>query len=219
MHVFSILRDAWYFYSRHLGAIARLCLPLLLLESTARLVLEQAGSATDAPLRDLLVGLLFYPLYNGALILFIDSRNRGLAPGTGALLRRSLPYWLPLATVSGLSTLLVMFGTSLFILPGLWLMAKLALSEYLLVLRGQSPLSALRDSFRLTRGHLATLLGCVVCVIVPLWILDAWLLDALPETAAAPVRIMAESALGLAHLFASVAFFRCYMLIAPEQPA
>lgn len=32
MHMFSVLRDSWHFFSHNLLAITRLCLPLIVLE-------------------------------------------------------------------------------------------------------------------------------------------------------------------------------------------
>ncbi len=40
MNVLAILRDAWFFYSRHFLTIVRLCLPLILLESLTRLGID-----------------------------------------------------------------------------------------------------------------------------------------------------------------------------------
>src|SRR3990167_7960446 len=102
MNAFHVLRDAWYFFSHNLAAIARLCLPLL----------------------------------------------------------------------AGLSTLAIMLGASLFVLPGLWIMIKLAFAEYLLVLRGLSPIKALHESFELTSGYFWQILTCVLCVMLPLWLLS-----------------------------------------------
>ena len=47
MNVLSILRDAWFFYSRNLLSIARLCLPLILLESLARLAIDHLFGKGD----------------------------------------------------------------------------------------------------------------------------------------------------------------------------
>jgi len=153
MNVLAILRDAWFFYSRHFLTIVRLCLPLILLESLTRLGIDHWLGDNAPPALDLLVGLIFYPLYVGALILFLDARSRGHDPALGAVYARALPLWPALAVLSGLGTLLILLGASLFVLPGIWVMVKIAFAEYLLVLRGLTPLAALKQSFQLTRGH------------------------------------------------------------------
>ena len=146
MNAFSILRDAWYFYHRHVTSLALLCLPLLLLESLTRHLLsphvgEWQGSA------DLLAGLVFYPVYGAALILYLDTRTRGLTPGAAQLLAMALRLWPALALLTAVSSLLILLGASLFILPGLWLMVRLAFADFLLVHRGddQSAAGLVRD--------------------------------------------------------------------------
>lgn len=153
MNMTSALRDAWYFFSHNLLAIARLCLPLIVLEG---LLLQQVTSLVDAEsatLWRLLAGLLFYPLYSAALILFLDARSQGQQPRARDLLAASLRLWPSFALLAGLNTLAILLGASLFVLPGIWLMVKLAFAEYLLVLRGLSPMKALHESFQLSSGY------------------------------------------------------------------
>ena len=75
----------------------------------------------------------------------------------------------------GLGTLLILLGASLFVLPGIWVMVKIAFAEYLLVLRGLTPLAALKQSFQLTRGRFLLVLGCVMTVLLPVWMLEVWI--------------------------------------------
>lgn len=214
MNVLSILRDAWFFYSRNLASIARLCLPLIAIESCARLGVEHLFGKGALPAQELLVGMVFYPLYIGALILFLDARSHGHAPPLREVLARALPLWPSLAVLAGLGTLLIMLGASLFVLPGLWVMVKIAFAEYLLVLRGLSPLAALKESFLQTRGHFLLVLGCILAVLLPLWILEAWLAAQFwaGETPPGLIAVLVDSAVGLVQLLATVVLFRCFML-------
>lgn len=217
MNVFSILRDAWFFYSRNLGSIARLCLPIIFLESCTRLAIEHLFGRNAFPAQDLLLGMIFYPLYIGALILFMDARSRGYEPPLRAVWARTVPLWPALALLAGLGTLLIMLGASLFVLPGLWIMVKIAFAEYLLVLRGMTPLTALKQSFMQTRGHFMPILGCILAVLLPLWLLEAWIaqqlwLEDVPRGALA---VLVDSAVGMVQLLATVVLFRCFMLYSP----
>lgn len=214
MNVLSILRDAWFFYSRNLLSIARLCLPLILLESIARLTIDHLFGKGAMPAQELLVGLVFYPLYIAALILFLDARSRGHAPPLREVMRRALPLWPSMAVLAGLGTLLIMLGASLFVLPGLWVMVKIAFAEYLLVMRGFSPLTALKESFLQTRGHFPLILGCILVVLVPLWLLDAWVAAQFwaGETTPGALAVVVDSLVGLVQLLATVVLFRCFML-------
>lgn len=220
MNVLAILRDAWFFYSRHLLTIVRLCLPLILLESATRLALDHWLGDNAPPALDLLVGLIFYPLYVGALILFLDARSRGHDPALGAVYARALPLWPTLAVLSGLGSLLIMLGASLFVLPGIWVMVKIAFAEYLLVLRGLTPLAALKQSFDLTRGHFLLILGCVMTVLLPVWVLEVWIAAQLfaDETPPLLPAMLLDGVVGLLQLLPTIMLFRCYMLCS-EPPA
>jgi len=212
MNAFHVLRDAWFFFSHNLPAIARLCLPLVVLEAVVQQVVSAQAGVEAAPAYGILVGLLFYPLYTAALILFLDARSRGEAPANRDLLAASLRLWPGFALLAGLSTLAIMLGASLFVLPGLWIMIKLAFAEYLLVLRGLSPIKALHESFELTSGYFWQILTCVLCVMLPLWLLS-WASQ--PAEGAQPdvlLSLLLDSANGFLQLFASVVLFRLFML-------
>lgn len=218
VNVLTILRDAWYFYSRNLTTIARLCLPLIVLESCAKLAVDHWLGKGALPAQELLTGILFYPLYVGALILFLDARSRGHEPSVREVLMRTLPIWPALAVLAALGTLLIVLGASLFVLPGLWVMVKIAFAEYLLVLRGMTPLAALKASFQQTRGHFLLILGCILAVLLPLWILEAWIAAQFwagepPPPAQA---VLVDSAVGLIQLLATVVLFRCFMLCSAQ---
>ena len=220
MNVLAILRDAWFFYSRHFLTIVRLCLPLILLESLTRLALDHWLGDNAPPALALLVGLIFYPLYVGALILFLDARSRGHDPALGAVYARALPLWPALAVLSGLGTLLILLGASLFVLPGIWVMVKIAFAEYLLVLRGLTPLAALKQSFLLTRGHFLLILGCVMTVLLPVWMLEVWIAAQLfaDETPSLLPAMLLDGVVGLLQLLPTIMLFRCFMLCS-EPPA
>ncbi|MBA1262363.1 YciC family protein [Stutzerimonas stutzeri] len=214
MNVFTILRDAWFFYSRNLPSIVRLCLPLIVLESVARLMIEHWLGKNALPAQELLTGILFYPLYVGALILFLDARSRGHDPGVREVWARALPLWPALAVLAALGTLLIVLGASLFVLPALWVMVKIAFAEYLLVLRGLTPLEALKQSFLLTRGYFLLILGCMLAVLLPVWLLEVWLAMQFwgDSTPPAGLAILVDGCVGLVQLLATVVVFRCYML-------
>ena len=97
-------------------------------------------------------------------------------------------------------------------------MVKIAFAEYLLVLRGMTPLAALKASFQQTRGHFLLILGCILAVLLPLWILEAWIAAQFwagepPPPAQA---ILVDSAVGLIQLLATVVLFRCFMLCSAQ---
>jgi len=156
MNPLDVLRDSLRFTQRNLGAIVQLCLPLVILEA----LLQQGARPHARPgclprAYSVVVGLLVYPLYTGALILFLDARTRGESPRTKDVWAMALTLWPRFALLTAMSTLLILLGLSLYFLPGLWLMVVLAFAEYLLVLRGMPALAAMKESLRLTAAFLA----------------------------------------------------------------
>ena len=212
MNPLTVLRDAFHFFSRHLPFIATLCLPLIAAECLARALVASLVDPAHSPAYELLVGLFFYPLYSAALILFLDARSQGQRPATSKLLAAALPLWPSFAVLAGLTTLLIMLSGALFLPLALWVMVKLAFSEYFLVLRGLPPLQAMRESFLLSVGHFWSLLACVLLVIVPLWLLDDWTLQLLGEQPDAVGSLLLDMVNGFLQLFSSVVLFRCFML-------
>ena len=212
MNPLTILGDSLYFFRRNLASILTLCLPLVMLEALAKQVLSNALPGNGSTAYELVVGLLFYPLYTGALILFLDARSRSEYPAAGNLLAMALRMWPTFAVMAALSTLLIMFGLSLFIVPGIWVMVKLVFSEYLLVLRGMTPLMAMRGSFAMTNGHFARILACVLCIYIPLSLLEGVAIYLL-EPQNAGVNFVIDTLSSFLQLFTSVVMFRLFMLI------
>ena len=212
MNIFSALRDAWYFFTHNLTTIACLCLPLIILEG---LLLQQVDQLTDSASTlqwRLLAGLLFYPVYSAALILFLDARSRGTTPRVLDLLAAGLRLWPSFALLAGISTFAIVLGAYLFVLPGLWLMVKLAFAEYLLVLRGLSPLKALQESFTLTTGYFWPMLGCILGIMMPLWLVDGWSQTNPAIESDALASLVIDCLSRFAQLFSTVVLFRLFML-------
>ncbi|WP_204128075.1 hypothetical protein [Pseudomonas ogarae] len=217
MNPLEVLRDSLYFFKRHLGRIAQLCLPLVILEALLQQGVDSALGADGFSGYSVIVGLLVYPLYTAALILFLDARSRGEAPRARDLLAAALLQWPRFALLTALNTLLILIGISLYFLPGLWLMVVLAFGEYLLVLRGLAPLAAMKESARLSRGHFWRILLCILAVMVPLWLLKGASVSVYPPPQNPLVSLLIDSIHSFLQLFTTVVLFRMFMLIA-EKP-
>jgi hypothetical protein len=210
MNPLTILQDSLYFFRRNFASILALCLPLVILEAVTKQLMDVGQSTATW---QLLIGLLYYPLYTGALILFLDAKTRGEQPAKRDLLAATLRMWPTFAVLTALSTLLIMAGMSLFIVPGVWVMIKLVFSEYLLTLRGLGPLDAMRESFRMTKGHTVRILVCVLCVYIPLSILEGLSFYVLPDQQSPLLSLTVDSVSSFLQLFISVVMFRLFMLI------
>jgi len=219
MNPLTVLRDSLYFFRRHLVSIAGLCLPLVILEALCTQLLYDQLEENASMGYGLLVGLLFYPLYSAALILYLDARTDGHEPLKRNLLARALQLWPSFALLVMLSSLLIMAGISLFILPGIWVMTHLVFAEYLLVLQGRSPIAAMRESFQLVSGNFWRILVCMLGVMAPLWLFNGITLGLLPEQVSPALELLVNVVNSFLQLFSTVVLFRLYMLISESAPA
>ncbi|MGY2292600.1 hypothetical protein ACW9H6_22975 [Pseudomonas sp. SDO528_S397] len=218
MNPLTVLRDSFYFFQRNLGAIVQLCLPLLILQALGAQLLDRTLGADAFAGYDIMLGVLIYPLYTGALILFLDARTRGEAPHTRDVLAMAVGLWPRFVLLTAVSSLLILLGMSLYMLLGLLLMVILAFAEYLLVLRGLSALSAMKESIRLSRGHFWRILACLLAVMVPLWLLQGVSMAVYPEPSLG-VGVLLDTAQSFLQLFTSVVVFRLFMLIGADADA
>jgi len=213
MNPFNVIRDSLYFFQRNLRQIALLCLPLVIFEALLQQLLDNAVGPDASPIYGLLAGLLVYPLYTAALILFLDARSRGEAPLNRDLLAMSLRLWPRFALLSAVNTIAIVLGLSLYFIPGIWLIVVLAFSEYLLVLRGREPLQAIKESFALSRGRFWLTFTCILCVMGPLWLLKGLSLSLYPVPQNPVLTLIIDSTHSFLQLFTSIVLFRIYMLI------
>lgn len=218
MNPLSVLRDSLYFFRRHLVGILQLCLPLVVLEALGtQLLYRQLGEAAS-PAYGMLVSLFFYPLYSAALILYLDTRSNGQETPKRDLFARAVQLWPTLALMILISSLLIMAGFALFVLPGIWVMINLVFAEYLLVLRGLPVVASMRESARMTTGHFWQIMVCVLGVLAPLWLIDALLLTLFPDPQPG-VQLAMDSLSGFLQLFSSVVLYRLFMLREAEDGA
>ncbi|MEL7940378.1 YciC family protein [Pseudomonas delhiensis] len=214
MNPISILRDTWYFFSRHIGTLLPLCLPWIVLETLTQQQLSMAANSQQFAPWGMAAGLIFYPIYTASLLLYLVDFGESRQRGVGELWRAALRLWPAFALLSALSSLLIVIGLSLMVLPGIYVMIKLAFAEVLLVKRGLRPIDAMRESFRLTGGHFFLLLTTVLVILAPTWALQGWI-EQLSENALG--YSLALSALsGFFQLLLTVAAYRIYIL-GPER--
>ena len=211
MNPLTVIRDSLYFFQRNLSQIVMLCLPLVILEAVLQHIVDNAVGPDASPGYGLIVGLLLYPVYTAALILFLDARSRGESPRNRDLLATALNLWPRFALLSAISTLLIVLGLSMFFIPGIFLTVVLAFSEYRLVLRGDAPLAAMKSSFTLSRGHFWRIFVCILAVLGPLMLLKEFSYSLFVKEDNMLFSLVLDSANSFLQLFVSVVLFRLFM--------
>ena len=111
---------------------------------------------------------LFEPLASGAAIYFIASRDKGEALSVYDSLVKSLGVYTPMLIGYVATTFLVLFGLSLYIIPGIFFLYKLIFTEYFIILNEDDPMEAIKHSFDQTQGKTAALLPAFSLILVVL---------------------------------------------------
>jgi hypothetical protein len=167
----EILRTAFQLYRRHwrtLMAIAAVVVvPLTLVQygighwfrSHGQQLHDQAAVSTSfwavasASLLAALVGLLLYQVLTGAITRTIAAEVTGQDLGLEQSYRFGLARLGPILVVSILVGLATIGGLILFIIPGIYIGVRLAVSIQALVVEGKRGTEAMRRSWDLVGGH------------------------------------------------------------------
>jgi len=182
----SLLKDTWSFFIRHLVPICVLIIPFIVPLNIFYAVAE-IYSTDDNQLfwLAMIPGMLIYPIYQAALILYIASVVSGDYFPRKQYYKLSIKLWLPLMLLYIITTCAVMVGLVLFIFPALIVMARITFSEFYCVLNELKPMASFSASWEATKEKQWIILGGLIAIIlvttVPGWgvekvvsILDAW---------------------------------------------
>jgi hypothetical protein len=223
MHVTTLLADAYRFVIGNFRQIAALFLPLLLIVTAlgyGSMETADTGDTEDmaSVIRWLLINLLFYPLYTGALILLLAKRTRHETPTNGQLLRAASALWWPLLILTSVAGIAIVFGLMLLIIPGIWIAVRLAFAEIYLVVEGLAPLAAMRKSHDTTKELFWVILAVVASIYVPLIALS-YLFELMVQASGGGIalKIITEGVVAFLGLFVNVAIFRIYLLHNADQ--
>jgi len=95
---------------------------------------------------------LYQPIYTGGLIYLISKIVVGEKWNTKECLLVGLHCWVNLLLVNIISSLMIILGLFAFIIPGLFIFARLSLAEFNVVLDRLSPIEALYRSNKMSRN-------------------------------------------------------------------
>ena len=176
------------------------------------------GNELQAAMVELMVSGLVDPLVTGAGIFFIASRDQGGHLSLYESYLKSIGRYLPLVTGYFVTVVIVLFGLSLYLIPGFYLLYKLMFVEFRVALKQEPPLVAIMASFNQTRDQYSLLLSPFVLLLAIGWLsrqLSDYLLmdsrnDLLPRVVAAAVEAPLTA-------FAVVIGFRLFTLTSRSQ--
>ena len=218
MYVRTILIDSLHFYFGNFSQIVLLCLPILCIAVLSQYLIFIIPEFDAAPLVSAVLGLLFYPIYTAALILFIAKRTSHEYPSKISLLAASLKIWAPLVLLTLLVGILIAFGLILLIIPGIWVAIRLSLSEVFLVVGGLKPIDAISASFAATKEYFWIIFICIFLVMLPIYGMSyglGYVSENLTESYLFSFAM--ELFIAIFTLFVNVVIFRIFMLAGMEQ--
>lgn len=158
------LRETLYFFRANAGALAAVTLPFAALAAGgAHLLGEPVAIEEEQPVFHWEAALLLtalYPLALAVKLLAVHAlAGEGRLPPPARLLSMALQRWAPLLGVSVVLALAMGMGLYLFVLPGIWIYARLGFAPLLAVLEGMTPGDALRASWRMSQPLQHELMG------------------------------------------------------------
>jgi hypothetical protein len=110
--------------------------------------------------------LVIQPVYFGGLIVLIFSLVSSQRKTIFNCLAAALVRWPAMFLSNVITSVMIIFGMLLFIIPGVWLFTRLFLVPFLIMLNNQSALDAIGNSFKMTAGYSFTILNDIIFLIL-----------------------------------------------------
>lgn len=167
----TFLFDTWRFFSANFTRIIFIVFPFTIpLEIFSFFYYESLNESERglvAYIPDFLYVLL-YPIFAAATVFFIDSVVNDRTITTTQAWGRALRNWASYLVLTVILIVVIGFGFALFILPGLFLAARLAFSEFDLLIKNESVEKSLGSSWKSTAEYFWVLLsgGLIISLII-----------------------------------------------------
>ncbi len=179
------LKQSLYFFSRYgvtltfLFALAGIAAEMLNINLISQI---DASNHWAITMSSLISTAIFEPIATGAAIYFIASRDKGENLNVYESVKKSCLTYGNLFTCYLISTLMVLFGLSLYVIPGVFFLYKLFFAEYFIVMHEDDPMEAIQHSFERTQGRTATLLpafGIILMILMASHLLISSMVESL----------------------------------------
>lgn len=161
---FLRLRESMAFFRVYGWELGRFFIILYLPVVLVSLLVPDSGSADNTgggfPAVSFIFNFFYQPIYTGALIYQLTR----IAAGQSWTMREGfitgVRLWDKLLLVNLVSLGLTLVGFMALIVPGLIAYARLALAEFRIVIDGDNPRDALKNSFIMTRPYTLAIITC-----------------------------------------------------------
>lgn len=205
-----IAQESLYFSISNLVAISRILIPFLaimVLMDLYGVLFEESGLPV---LPYVMIFFLVNPYFMCKLILLLHARSYR-EPYSG---RVSPEMWLSLIMLYMVQGIAIFAGMLAFVLPGLYLTARLGFAEFEVVLNRKNPMSALQSSWEKSAEQMPMLLWMVILVTLASIGVSFLLtpLEQLGKFWALIAAFLSEMVSVLTTAFLTIFFYRAYSL-------
>lgn len=222
---FVRLRESMAFFRVYGWELSRFFIVLYLPVVLVSLILPDGGAESAEagfPTVAFIFNFFYQPIYTGALIYQLARIEAGQPWTIREGFITGVRLWDKLLLVNLVSLVLTLVGFMALIVPGLIAYARLALAEFRIVLNGDHPKDALRNSFEMTRPYTLPIIACTVVLFglyLALQLVIEWLTATLAMPVLFPVTLNTLLSVVLM-LFLTILLFRFYGLAAhrPSSP-
>ena len=153
-----MLLDALKLFKTYYAGIAWIVLPLFIpmeiFDAVYYYYFVGADSGILIQMPPILVRVIGYPIYTGAVIFYLSSILSGDVIDTKKAWSLGVQYWGPFFVLNILVWIAITAGFFLFIAPGIILIGRLAFSEFDLLLEKREPLYAMKNSWQKTGDYM-----------------------------------------------------------------
>lgn len=166
MDLFSrYLADSWRFFSTRLLQICSVLFPMLIPLQLAHIgSTRMLGEDNQLTFFVLSLSLVLYPIYHGAVISFIHTEIKGNEKTVSEHYRLALQLWMPMLIMYVINMVAVVAGLFLFIIPGLFVIARLSYCEFFCFIEKQLPFQAIVSSWEATEDRQWMLLAGAIVI-------------------------------------------------------
>tara|TARA_R110001583_G_scaffold26571_11_gene95879 strand:- start:4146 stop:4841 length:696 start_codon:yes stop_codon:yes gene_type:complete len=176
----TLISDSWLFYKKHFFALCALLIPFIIPISIVSSGLEFAVAQEWYPesISWLVLALdsAIYPIYQGAIILYIASALTGDYLKRSECYRLALTFYLPLLGIYILGGAATVVGFMILIIPGLIVVSRLSFANLYCLLDKSKAMDALNSSWENTKNIqwliLSGILILAFAINFPLWLVE-----------------------------------------------
>ena len=171
----NIIKDSVGFYRNHFRLIFSVFFPVYLLEILTTNIIEYSFLHVDGNLflqsLYVLLTFVFHSIYTASLIILFGSIISGNYPPPLKCIQKGVVY-LPIFIATEIMVSFFTFaGFILLIVPGIIIGIKLSLAQFYLVLLDETPINALKKSYKATEGFTSTIFYALLQVAIPIFLL------------------------------------------------